>query len=294
MPRVSIGLPVYNGENFVKEALDSLLAQTYKDFELLISDNASTDETQIICKAYAAKDRRVRYFRNDRNIGAAPNFNRLFRLATGEYFKWAHHDDMCAPEYLERCVDVLDHEPLTVICHPKTIIIDENRNHVKDYDDLLDFRSPKPHERFRAYLFRRAAMWNAMWGVIRMRELSKTRLHGGYLSSDKVLLAELILRGKIHQRSERLFFRRQHSEQGWRVNPDRKTNAIWFDSTNAGRLVLPANWKVFIEYVRAVRLAPLRQSEMMLCFLSLLRWGSINLVWRPLNKALKTNTAKGE
>lgn len=85
--RVSIGLPVYNGEQYLAKALDSLLAQTFTDFEVIISDNASTDRTSEICAAYLERDPRIRYYRNQQNIGAAPNFNRTFELATGMYFK---------------------------------------------------------------------------------------------------------------------------------------------------------------------------------------------------------------
>ena len=99
-PRVSIGLPVYNGENFLEFALDSILGQTFQDFELIISDNASTDATESICRRYAAKDSRIRYYRNPNNQGAAQNYNRVFALARGEYFKWAAHDDVCKPNYL--------------------------------------------------------------------------------------------------------------------------------------------------------------------------------------------------
>ncbi len=287
MPRISIGLPVYNGENFVKEALDSLLAQTFEDFELIISDNASTDATSEICRAYTAKDPRVRYYRNNENIGAAPNFNRLFELSSGEYFKWAHHDDMCAPEYLERCIEVLDREPSAMICHPKTRIIDEHGNHIKNYDDLLDFRSSNPHERFREYLFRRAGLWNAIWGLIRVSELRKTRLHGSYLASDQVLLGELILRGKIYQVPERLFFRRFHPEQGQRLYRKKKSYAVWFDSTNTRKVLIPWRWKLFFEYLLATRRTQLSWYEQTCCNLYIMKWGVKKLILRPLNNIRK-------
>src|SRR3712207_6191103 len=110
-PKVSIGLPVYNGEKFIREAIDSILNQTFEDFELIISDNASTDETAAICQTYAAQDRRVRYFRNLENIGAAGNHNRVFEAASGKYFKWAAHDDLCGPNFVAECVNVLDRDP---------------------------------------------------------------------------------------------------------------------------------------------------------------------------------------
>ena len=96
-PTVSIGMPVYNGVPFLNEALDSILAQTYRDFELVISDNASTDETESICRAYAASDPRIRYYRQQENLGAMPNFNRVCELSRGQYFKWAACDDVCSP-----------------------------------------------------------------------------------------------------------------------------------------------------------------------------------------------------
>src|SRR5262245_46576944 len=99
-PRVSLGMPVYNGEPFVEEALKSLLGQTFEDFELVISDNASSDRTGSICQDYAARDRRIRYLRNDINVGFCRNQNRVIELCNAEYFLLTHHDDVRAPEYL--------------------------------------------------------------------------------------------------------------------------------------------------------------------------------------------------
>src|SRR5262249_36899823 len=147
-PRVSIGMPVYHGEPFLKEALDSILAQTYSDFELIISDNASTDRTQEICTAYAAKDKRIQYSRNDKNLGAAKNYNRVFELSSGEYFKWAAHDDICAPDFLVRCITVLDQDPSVVLCYPREIGIDEQGKFLGNRPYKLDTSLTKPSERF--------------------------------------------------------------------------------------------------------------------------------------------------
>ena len=110
-PRVSVGMRVYNGERFLRPAIESVLAQTDTDFELIISDNASTDATSEICRAYAARDPRIRYVRNATNIGAVRNFNRAFQLSTAEYYKLANADDVCAPTLMERCAAVLDTHP---------------------------------------------------------------------------------------------------------------------------------------------------------------------------------------
>ena len=124
IPRVSIGMPVYNGAAFLRESLDSLLSQTYEDFELVISDNGSTDGTQNICRAYATEDVRIRYYREEENRGAAWNYNRVFELARGEYFKWAAHDDVHAPTFLERCVEVVDNNPDVLWCFSRHTHVD--------------------------------------------------------------------------------------------------------------------------------------------------------------------------
>ena len=131
-PKVSLGLPVYNGETFLAETLDSLLAQTFDDFELVISDNASTDDSQQICERYAALDPRVRYVRQVENRGAAWNFGEVFRLARGEYFKWCAHDDVCLPEFLAECVKVLDETPSVAWCMTGIEVIDRFGNPLDD------------------------------------------------------------------------------------------------------------------------------------------------------------------
>jgi glycosyltransferase involved in cell wall biosynthesis len=124
-PTLSIGLFVYNGEAFLRETLDSLLGQTFKDFELIISDNASTDATEDICKVYAGADTRIRYFRNETNMGAGWNIRRVFSLATGKYFKWAACDDLYEPAFLEKCINALEANSSYVLAHARTRVIDD-------------------------------------------------------------------------------------------------------------------------------------------------------------------------
>ncbi|MCT7961886.1 glycosyltransferase family 2 protein [Laspinema sp. D1] len=116
-PKVSIGMPVYNGEPFIREALDSLLAQTFTDFELIISDNASTDGTEAICQEYAAKDKRIRYIRQTENRGAAANFQFVLDEAVGEYFMWAAHDDTWTKDYLLNATNTLTDRSIS-FCFP--------------------------------------------------------------------------------------------------------------------------------------------------------------------------------
>lgn len=109
-PKVSIGMPVYNGARYIREALDTLVAQTYTDLELIISDNASTDATEGICREYAARDPRIKYVRQSRNRGVIVNFQFALAEAVGEYFMWAAYDDKWGCGYLQEAVAVLDRE----------------------------------------------------------------------------------------------------------------------------------------------------------------------------------------
>ena len=110
-PRVTIGLPVFNGERFLRESVESVLGQDFGDLELLVADNASTDATLDIVHEFAAADRRVRVLRSDRNRGAAWNYNRLVGEARGELFRWHAHDDVLLPAAVQRCVTALDADP---------------------------------------------------------------------------------------------------------------------------------------------------------------------------------------
>ena len=116
-PRVSIGMPVYNGERYLRSAIESILAQTFQDFELIISDNASTDNSLSICQEFADQDKRIRIIEQSKNIGAMANFNFVAKEARGEYFKWAAADDLCAPQFIEKCIEVLDRDSELAWCH---------------------------------------------------------------------------------------------------------------------------------------------------------------------------------
>ncbi|WP_126455646.1 glycosyltransferase family 2 protein [Sulfuriflexus mobilis] len=104
-PTVSIGMPVYNGAEYIRKAIDSLLSQTFNDFELIISDNASSDSTEYICQEYVKNDSRIRYFRQPENMGGEWNFRFVFEEAKGTYFMWAAADDMWAPDWIKRLLD---------------------------------------------------------------------------------------------------------------------------------------------------------------------------------------------
>ena len=208
-PRISVGVPVRNGERFLPEALDSLLAQSYKDFELIISDNASTDRTQSICREYAARDPRVRYYRSEQDMGLANNFNCLFIRARGEYFKWAAADDVHEPDWISDCLAVLEQDPSVVLVYGKTRFIDENGALVEETDPGFDLRFDAAIDRLR-YVISATSWVNAIFGLIRTQELAKTRLFPSYPGGDYPLLAELAVLGKFVEVPNILFRRRLH------------------------------------------------------------------------------------
>jgi len=271
-PRVSIGMPVYNGENYIEEALDSILAQTYSDFELIISDNASTDRTPEICQAYAAKDRRIHYHRNESNLGGAANFNRVFELSSGEYFKWAAHDDVIAPDFLLKCVQVLDKDPEVVLAHPKIKIINEQSKVIQTYSVQLRTDSPKPHVRFHDLIWVRHWCLQ-LYGLIRRSTLQMTPLHGEYASADRVLLVQLAFLGQFREIPEYLFFSRRHGQQGSLLVHNLHAYTAWFDPAKKDEIVFPAS-RLVLEHIKAVGDAPLSPYERACCYLS----GSLRLV----------------
>lgn len=210
VPRVSIGIPVYNGEKVLGRALDTLLAQTFKDFEIIICDNASEDGTQELCLDYARKDGRVRYHRNDVNVGQIANFNRVFELSTGEYFRWVGCNDWWEPQYLERCVDALggDASAVMVTCY-QAHYDDAGNRHYEEYTGPR-LESPLVYRRFgRMMWFLRASRYyiDPIYSLIRRSALLQTPRLRMMIGTDLVLSAELSLLGPFRHVPECLAHR---------------------------------------------------------------------------------------
>ncbi|MDZ7372420.1 MAG: glycosyltransferase family 2 protein [candidate division KSB1 bacterium] len=268
VPLVSVGMPVFNGERYVAEAIESILNQTFPDFELIVSDNASTDRTAEICQAYAQRDARIRLYRSDKNRGAAWNFNRVFWLARGRYFKWASSDDLCHPEYLASCLPILEADPGVVLCYGRTQIIDEQGRFVQDYSDNLHLDQDSPAERFSSFL-RQVGLCNPVFGVIRAKALAQTRLLGAFPGSDTCLLAHLALLGKFVQVPKVLFYRRFHSEAS-SAKKDLQNQMAFFDPRREVKVAMPA-LRRWLEFVRVVGQSGLPAGERLRIYLRLAR-----------------------
>jgi glycosyltransferase involved in cell wall biosynthesis len=275
VPRLSVGLPVYNGENYLAESLEALLGQSYEDFELIISDNASTDGTGDICRRYAAQDSRVRYIRQPQNIGLARNHNCLVAEARGQLFKWASHDDLYAKDLIERCVEVLDEHPHVVLAHSWTAMIDGSGTVTRAVHYGLATASLSAPERFKSMLFDEGGDDDS--GIIRMPVLKQTALHGSYYRSDRTFVAELALGGPFYHVSDWLYFRRDHPERAARAFTGVREWCANLDPRRADRLRNPV-LKLYGEYIwgfiSSIQRAPLTTGERLACYRHLGHWAA--------------------
>ena len=271
-PALTIGLPVFNGEEYLAEALDGLLGQTFEDFELIISDNASTDSTGAICRDYARRDRRIRYVRQPHNVGAGPNHNLLVPLASAPLFKWASHDDVYEPRLVERCVEMLGRHPEVVLVNVADGLIDDQGSVIDRPPYPLDSESPSPRRRLRSLLMEDGG--NDFYGVIRTDVLRAVRPHNSYPHADRVFMAELILAGPWRQVPEVLFFRREHPDRASHAGSVRRV-CVQLEPRRANRWRYPL-LLLYIEYLlgffTAVARAPISSREKLRCYYEVARW----------------------
>jgi glycosyltransferase involved in cell wall biosynthesis len=256
---LTVGLPVYNREKFLRQSLDSLLGQTFTDFDLVISDNASTDGTEDICREYARRDGRIRYYRNPSNIGAPRNFNRTFEISSTKYFKWATSDDLCGARFLELALEVLERDPTVVLCYAKSRTIAEDGSPIEDYEDHLHLEEAKASQRFMR-LVTTIGLCHQHQGVIRSAALRKTGMLKVHLRSDVNLLAELTLYGKFYELPERLFFRRLHPDSPSWAREDTERQLEHYDPGKGYGIVLHC-FRGHLAYLDAIRRAPIGFAE---------------------------------
>lgn len=224
--RVSLAMPIYNGEQWVEETFRSILAQDFADFELIITDNASTDRTEEICRGFANRDSRIRYVRNERNLGASANYNLGLSLATGEFFKWCACDDLISPNCVGALVRALEQDPEAIGAFPKTECIDESGAVIPLVGKPLPDRSGlTPAQRFMRGVLEGGTMFE-IFGLFRRDVLYKTMLHLPYYGSDRALMAEVALLGEFIRVPEATFFNREHRARSININ-DKLSRARW-------------------------------------------------------------------
>ncbi|WP_172300495.1 glycosyltransferase [Pseudoruegeria sp. HB172150] len=249
---VSVGLPVYNGAEFLGQAIESILAQDLGDLELIISDNASTDETPDICANYAAADERVSYVRHTENLGAAKNYNHVFHLSSAPYFKWAAHDDLMKPQFLTRCVEAFERQQtLPSLIYPRSEFIDSDNKVL--YPDRNSMHTTSPAAAVRLHRAVQAmGLVTAVFGLFHRETLARTQLIGTYVASDYVLLLECALLGPvIHLDGEPLFQRRIHEKMSRQANRSDEEVLRWFDP-KASKEKLSSRQRLRREFIKAI------------------------------------------
>ena len=253
-PRISIAMPVYNGAATVGQAIESLLAQTQADFELIVSDNASTDGTGDVVQAYARQDGRIRYTRQSQNIGGPGNYSFVARAARGEYVKWAAAADWCAPTLLERCLEAIVARPDAVLAAPRTRLFASEITAAEDYARDIEILDERPVDRLRRQISE-MQLNNAMNGLIRTSALRRTRLIEAYCHSDMVLMGRLALQGKFLLVDERLLYRRMEKSSATSLQSPMERLRFYYPKMNARSLF--QNWKLHAGWLRAVAAASL-------------------------------------
>jgi glycosyltransferase involved in cell wall biosynthesis len=267
-PRVTVGLPVLNGERFLADALDSILAQEVAELEVIIADNASTDGTQRIAESYASIDPRVRYVRHSIRHGAAYNFNFVARAARGTYFKWAAHDDVCGPRFLATCMGVLEADPGAVLCYPRAAEIDATGAETRSFPYYHFAHEDRAPARVRSFLVERPACLET-YGVMRRDVMLETRMIGPFSSSDGVFLLEMMLRGQFRSVDEVAFFCRKHPDRS--LEQHRVSRRHWYAGGATGGRGFP-EWRLAAELVRSVERAPIGSAEKGRCFGHIAAW----------------------
>ena len=202
IPKVSIGIPVYNGAKSLARTIEAAINQDYGNLEIIISDNCSTDETQIIAESYQATDPRIKYVRQEKNFGMTANYTKVFEYSTGEFFMWAAHDDQHAPTFISSCLPYLLKDRQAGLCVPKTQAI--YRNEVDWISSMKTFSGIDTRVKlFRETLRHFPAV--GMYGLYRSSIIQKTGLWKNFTGADLVFIQDITLHGDIVTCDEILF-----------------------------------------------------------------------------------------
>ena len=262
-PLISVGIPVYNGDRFLSQALSSLMEQSYANCEFIISDNASTDQTQAICEEFASHDPRISYFRQRKNIGAPRNWNFVVSKASGMFFKWASANDLCDPEFIAQTGNVLLADPSIVLCYGLTMLVNEEGKPIEVYKGDRSYNEALPSSRFKSvhtYL----TLNNAQSGIFRLDTLRRTQLDRLYPTGDLNLIAELALYGKLHLIPEVLLYRRQSKETFTTMLTPLELQRVYDpDASGPYRLI---RVRRFLDNIISIKRAPISLSEKLKAF----------------------------
>jgi glycosyltransferase involved in cell wall biosynthesis len=275
-PLVSIGLPVYNGKHYISATLKSLVEQSYENIEIIISDNASTDNSLELCHRYAKKAKRINIFEQRKDFGAAYNYNYVFRKSRGQYFKWAAHDDLCAPDLIEKCVSVLEENMDSVLCYTNMVNIDDRGSKI-GFINRTKGLSHIPSKRFSGIIAKNYTC-EEIFGLIRHDALKTTKLIRNYTDSDRTLLAELCIKGPFKKIEKNLLLHRVHEDMSTKVYNEFYERASWFDPQLKGKFKF-IYLKQIMDYIDTIWFSNITISEKIKCSINLAKWVKWNEKW---------------
>lgn len=284
-------MPIYNSEEYLAESIEAHLDQSYSDFELILTDNFSTDRSEDICRSYAAKDARVKYHRNPQNLGAAGNFRRGFELAVGRYFRWSPSDDLVSPNLLQSAVDVLENDPSVFVAYPRTKLIDDKGSITGDFEENLHLMDDRPSDRWKGAR-RNIRLGNLHYGLSRAQTLRKTGLLRNYAGGDFPLISEMSLYGKFFEIPDAFFYRRMHEKASSAMKDSADVMAL-YDPQKRDKLFL-YNWFHLGANLKSIARAPISLLEKLHAYSFEAKW----LIWgrreflRELTTAVKHSPRK--
>jgi glycosyltransferase involved in cell wall biosynthesis len=271
-PVVGIGLPVYNGENYLEETLLAIRHQTFAEFELIIADNASTDRTAEICRDHAANDSRIRYVRNTENLGAAANHNLVLELTRAPLFKWQAHDDQLTPDFLAKSVTKLEADPAAVMCITGARRLDgEGQEILRWNSPLHGTESSDVAVRFGTVIRTFFCSWTEIYSLMRRDAIVRTMLFRPFRGTDIAIVAELALLGSFARLDEPLLIHRDHDMRATRtVNSDPDACLAWYDPKRRGAQIWH-KWALYGSHLEAIRRHSLSRSERLRCYTQVVR-----------------------
>jgi hypothetical protein len=214
-PRTVLGMTLYNNPKHLREATDSILGQTHRDFALLMLDDGSSDEVEEMARAYERQDGRVHYVRHQQRRGMVATWREVVEMARrehpgAEYFAWASDHDRWDARWLARMLAELDAHPDAVLVYPQTLRIDENGAVVDKEPRAFDTSGvTRRVERWRRFCWNGFGSGDMVYGLMRLRALEAAGIFRPVLNPDRMLVAELTLQGEVHQVPEPLWSRRQ-------------------------------------------------------------------------------------
>ena len=274
-PLVSIGLPVYNGENYIEQCISSILSQTYKNIELIISDNASTDNTRKIVEEFQLNDPRIIISVNEINLGAQLNYDKTVHLAKGSFFKWMAHDDYIYPTFIEECVNLLLKKPELVYCQSLIEFTDDALNSIGIHKGMSDqdMHSKSAH-RFRDLILKPHPCMD-VFGVFRIQYLGNSLLHGGYPGSDRAYLAEMAMKGPAGFIDKPLIKIREHDNRYTQSIFSIKQKLQWFNTTKKQNIFSPT-MALYKDYMHIIKTHSDSWRTRLQCYSYLIMWWFTN------------------